>query len=162
MPALRDMLDSRASQYERVLVGYGDCGTGGGLDRLLENYPNATRLPGAHCYAFFSGLNTFDAMMEEELGTFFLTDYLVRHFDTLIIKGFGLDKHAGMTEMFFGNYKRLMYISQTEDPKLIVKAKECALRLGLRYERRKVGYGGLASTISLMSTENQMSATRGG
>jgi len=72
-----------------ILIGYGDCGTGGGLDRLLENYPKAERLPGAHCYAFYAGLAEFDAMMEEELGSFFLTDYLVRHFKTLIVKGFG-------------------------------------------------------------------------
>lgn len=156
VPALRKILDETAGQYGRVLVGYGDCGTGGQLDALLKDYPHANRLPGAHCYAFYSGLNRFDQMMEEELGTFFLTDYLVRHFETLIIKGFGLDRHPGLMEMFFGNYKRLTFISQTEDPELLVEAKKCALKLGLEFRHKHVGYGGLASAISMIGVDTTL------
>ena len=123
VPGLKKILDERGADYDRILIGYGDCGTGGGLDRLLEDYPNAERLPGAHCYAFFAGLPNFDAMMEEELGTFFLTDYLVRHFDTLIFKGtLGLDRFPHLRDVYFKNYKRLVYLAQSADAQLMDKA----------------------------------------
>lgn len=148
VPGLKSILDERAQDYDRVLIGYGDCGTGGGLDRLLENYPNAARMPGAHCYAFYMGLPHFDAAMEEELGSFFLTDYLVRHFQTLIIKGFGIDRFPHLKDIYFEHYTRLIYISQTEDKVLQTKAKEAADQLGLKYEYRSVGYGELATSIT--------------
>jgi len=113
VPNLEKIIDEQGGEYDRILIGYGDCGTGGGLDRMMEKYPKTERLPGAHCYAFYSGLNVFDDMMEEELGSFFLTDYLVRHFDTLIIKGFGMDRYPNLKDMYFEHYKRLLYISQT-------------------------------------------------
>jgi len=148
VPELKAILDERASSYERVLIGYGDCGTGGGLDRLLEDYPTAMRLPGAHCYAFFSGLGQFNKMMEEELGSFFLTDYLVRHFDTIIIKGMGLDRFPDLKETYFKNYKRLVYVAQTKDVKLKQKAEEASLKLGLSFEYKFVGYGALARAMA--------------
>jgi hypothetical protein len=151
VPGLKKILDAEADNFDRVLIGYGDCGTGGGLDRLLTSYPNAERLPGAHCYAFYAGLGRFDDMMEEELGTFFLTDYLVRHFDTLIIKGFGIDRHPNLKEMYFENYKRLTYISQAPDEQLISKAIQAADFLDLEFEHRPVGYGELASYISKLA-----------
>jgi len=124
------MLAGRISQspredcnYDHVLIGYGDCGTGGGLDRLLKDYPKAERLPGAHCYAFYAGLSEFDDMMEEELGSFFLTDYLVRHFKTLIIKGFGMDRYPNLKETYFEHYKRLIYMSQDPTDELIELAQ---------------------------------------
>lgn len=148
VPALQNVLDERGADYDRVIVGYGDCGTGGGLDRLLEKYPNAERLPGAHCYAFYAGLPEFDAMMEEELGSFFLTDYLVRHFDTLIFKGMGLDRYPQHRDLYFKYYKRLIYISQEPNDELIAQAKIAAGRLGLAFEHRLVGYGDLDDKIS--------------
>jgi len=154
VPALKTILDERGTDYDRILIGYGDCGTGGGLDALLESYENATRIPGAHCYAFFSGLRQFDGMMEEELGTFFLTDYLVQHFETLIIKGMGLDRFPELRDTYFEHYKKLIYLAQTEDNGLKVKAKEAALRLGLSFEYRFVGYGGLAAAISLFDGQH--------
>ncbi len=156
VPGLKKILDEKAHRFERVLIGYGDCGTAGRLDKLLSVYPNVTRLPGAHCYAFYSGLNRFDDMMEEELGTFFLTDYLVRHFDTLIVKGMGLDRYPNLRDSYFEHYKRLVYIAQTEDPELVKKAKEAALKLGLTYEYRFVGYGSLAVAISLFADEEPL------
>lgn len=148
VPGLKKILDVEAENFDRVLIGYGDCGTGGGLDRFLNSYPNAERLPGAHCYAFYAGLDHFDEMMEEELGTFFLTDYLVRHFDTLIIKGFGIDRYPNLKEMYFENYKRLIYTSQVPDDALLAKAKQAAEFLELEFEHRNVGYGELASYIA--------------
>lgn len=150
VPGLKAILDERAEDYDRILIGYGDCGTGGGLDTLLESYDNAVRIPGAHCYAFFSGLRNFDAMMEEELGTFFLTDYLVQHFDTLIMKGMGLDRFPNLRDTYFEHYKKLTYLAQIEDKGLKVKAQEAALKLGLSFEYRLVGYGCLASAVSFL------------
>jgi hypothetical protein len=117
---------------------------------LLEDYPKAERLPGAHCYAFYAGLAEFDVMMEEELGSFFLTDYLVRHFKTLIIKGFGLELYPDLKEMYFKNYKRLIYISQEPTESLINEAREASEFLGLIFEHNHVGYGDLASRISIL------------
>jgi len=152
VPALKTILDEAAQNYERILIGYGDCGTGGGLDRLLENYEQATRLPGAHCYAFYAGLGRFDAMMEDELGTFFLTDYLVRHFDTLIIKGMGLDRYPDLQQTYFKHYKKLTYLAQTDDDDLKSEARTAAKKLGLSYEFRHVGYGGLEDALSALET----------
>ena len=153
VPGLKKVLDEKAHLYRNVLIGYGDCGTGGRIDNLLSLYPNATRLPGAHCYAFYTGLKRFDDMMEEELGTFFLTDYLVRHFNTLIIKGMGLDRFPNLRDSYFEHYKKLVYIAQTEDAELVSKAKEAALRLGLKFEYRFVGFGALAVAVSLFGDE---------
>jgi len=154
VPALKDTLDAKGDDYDHVLIGYGDCGTGGGLDSLLEDYPKAERLPGAHCYAFYAGLSEFDDMMEEELGSFFLTDYLVRHFKTLIIKGFGMDRYPNLKEVYFEHYKRLIYISQEPTDDLIEEAREAADFLDLVYEHRHVGYGNLATAISLLKSES--------
>jgi len=154
VPSLKAILDERAGDYERILIGYGDCGTGGGLDALLKNYDNAVRIPGAHCYAFFSGLRQFDAMMEEELGTFFLTDYLVQHFDTLIIKGMGLDRFPDLRDTYFEHYKKLTYLAQTHDTALKTKGKAAALKLGLSFEYRFVGYGNLATAVSFLDMKS--------
>lgn len=151
VPGLKKILDVEAQRFDRVLIGYGDCGTGGGLDRLLTSYSNAERLPGAHCYAFYAGLSRFDAMMEAELGTFFLTDYLARHFDTLIIKGFGIDRYPNLKDMYFENYKRLIYMSQAPDEQLIDKARQAADFLGLEFSHCEVGYGDLASYVAKLA-----------
>ena len=148
IPALKETLDGKGKNYDHVLIGYGDCGTGGGLDRLLEDYPKAERLPGAHCYAFYAGLAEFNDMMEEELGSFFLTDYLVRHFKTLIIKGFGMDRYPNLKETYFEHYKRLIYMSQDPTDELIELARDAAEFLGLAFEHRHVGYGDLATYIA--------------
>jgi len=147
VPGLEKIIDEDGYNYDRILIGYGDCGTGGGLDRMMEKYAKTERLPGAHCYAFYSGLPEFDDMMEEELGTFFLTDYLVRFFETLIVKGFGIDRYPNLKEIYFEHYKRLIYISQAPTDDLIAKAKKAADFLELEFEHRNVGYGELASFI---------------
>ncbi len=153
VPGLENIIDEVGEAYDRILIGYGDCGTGGGLDRMMEKYPKTERLPGAHCYAFYSGLLEFDAMMEEELGSFFLTDYLARHFETLIIKGFGIDRYPNLKEAYFEHYKRLIYISQAPTADLIARAKKAADFLGLDFEHRLVGYGELASYIADLATK---------
>ena len=139
VPELEPLLDEAAAQGRAVFIGYADCGTGGALDALLERHPEATRLPGSHCYEFFSGSDAFAAMHEEELGTFFLTDFLAKHFDALLWQGLGLDRHPELLDMYFGNYKRVVLISQSEDESIIDRGRAAARRLGLEFEHRHVG-----------------------
>ena len=118
---------------------------------MIENHPNTERLPGAHCYAFYAGLTEFDAMMEQELGSFFLTDYLARHFKTLIVKGMGLDRYPNHKTTYFEHYKRLVYISQASTDELVTAAKNAADYLELEFEHRPVGYGELAAHVANLS-----------
>ena len=129
-------------QYERILVLYGDCGTGGRLDAVLAE-EGIERIPGPHCYALYSGVDAFLARAEAECTCFYLTDYLARHFERLVIAGLGLDRHPELLPAYFGNYEKLIYLAQAPDPQLERKAKAAALRLGLAYEHRPTGYGGL-------------------
>ena len=144
---LRQKLEQHHKGYTRIFVAYADCGTGGLIDTVLAEYPNAVRLVGSHCYATYSGQNDFAVMMDEELGSFFLTDYMVRHFDALIIKGMGLDRHPQLREMYFGNYRRVVYLAQIEDKALYVKAEQAAATLGLAFEYRYTGMGELEQFI---------------
>lgn len=132
--------------YSEILIGYGDCGTGGLLDRVLEE-TGARRIEGAHCYAFFTGLEAFDQLAEEELGTFYLTDFLARHFQAMVIEPLGLDWHPHLREMYFAHYKRLVYLAQTDDPKLEDAARQAAQRLELSFEIRRTGYGMLSDFL---------------
>ena len=127
---------------------YGDCGTGGLLDKVLEEEGGVERIGGPHCYSFFSGNELFETRSDEDMTAFFLTDYLARHFDKLIWEGLGLAKHPELLPMYFGNYTKLVYFAQTDDAKLDCMAEAAAARLGLAYERRKTGYGDLASFMS--------------
>jgi hypothetical protein len=147
VPALRDILTARGKDYSHVLIGYGDCGTGGAIDRMINDFPNVSRLSGAHCYAFYVGLNEFDALMDEELGSFFLTDYLARHFDSVVWKGLGLDRAPELMASYFAHYKRVVYLSQAEDPQTLSKAKAAAEKLGLAFVHRRSGYGLLEKSI---------------
>ncbi len=121
-----------AHEYcDHIFIAYGDCGTGGLLDALLEEYPGVERLPGDHCYSFFAGSDVFETLSEEELASFYLTDYLARNFERLIIKGFGLDRHPELMDMMFGNYKRMVYLAQTEPPARLAEAEAAAVALNL-------------------------------
>ena len=135
------------SRYEHIFVAYADCGTGGDLDRLLEQ-EQVERLPGAHCYAFFSGVDAFAARGDEDMRSFFLTDFLVRQFQTLVIRGLGLDRHPELMPVYFGNYERVVYLSQLPTPELIAKAEAAAQQLGLAFEHRHVGFGDLTLAVA--------------
>jgi len=140
--AVRSKIRAGRERYEKVLVLYGDCGTGGRLDAVLDE-EGVERIPGPHCYAFYSGVDAFLAHAEAEPACFYLTDYLARHFERLVIAGLGLDRHPELLPLYFGNYEKLVYLAQAPDPQLELKAKAAALRLGLAYEHRPTGYGGL-------------------
>ena len=146
-PGVRRKIRAARAKYQRIFVLYGDCGSGGELDRVLEE-EGVERIDGPHCYHFFAGAPLFDRLVEAEIGTFYLTDYLTRHFDRLIWKGLALDKHPELLEAFFGNYRKLVYLAQTEDDGLTQKARDAAERLGLAFERHFTGMGEFASFMA--------------
>jgi len=129
---VKEKLDLMADDFDKVYLAYADCGTGGLLDSLLKDY-NIERLPGAHCYEFFAGKNPFLSLTEEELGTFYLTDFLVKHFNRLVIKGLGMDRYPELKNEYFKNYKKLTYLAQTDSKELKYKAKQYADFLNLEY-----------------------------
>jgi len=144
--AVRQAIHRWRPQVARIVVAYADCGTGGLLDRVCEE-EGVVRIPGAHCYQFFAGGPDFDALAEENPARFYLTDFLTRHFDTLVWEGLGLDRHPELLESYFGNYTGLLYLAQTDDPALDAQARQAAAKLGLAYERRLTGYGELTDFI---------------
>ena len=146
-PALRPMLQAAVESGRPVFVAYADCGTGGGLDALLLEFPGVQRLPGAHCYEVLAGSQLFASLHEEELGTFYVTDFLARHFEALVWRGLGLDRHPELRNAYFGNYRRLVLLSQATDREVVTQAQAAAARLGLAFEHRPVGRGGLSEPL---------------
>lgn len=147
VPGLARKVNSLRRKGRRIAVIYGDCGTGGALDDFLKR-EKIDRIPGPHCYEMFMGKPDFDAEMEDQLGTFFLTDYMVRHFERIVMQGMGLRKHPQLRDMYFGNYTRVLYIAQTDDPALEAKARHAADMLGLAYDYRFAGFGELPAYIA--------------
>jgi hypothetical protein len=142
---------ARAEGYDRIFLAYADCGTGGLLDRMLESEPAAegvARLEGAHCYEVYAGRAAFASLHDAEPGTFYLTDYLVRNFDRLVVRGLGLDRHPELLPVYFGNYRRLVYLAQTDDADLTTRAAAAARQLGLEFERRLVELGELRPALA--------------
>lgn len=142
--AVQDAVARHGAGYARVAVVYADCGTGGALQAACAEM-GIEMIAGPHCYAFFDGLARFET--RDEVTVFYLTDFLARQFDAFVWTPLGLDRHPELREMYFGNYERLVYLAQTEDPALTDKARDCARRLGLTFERRFTGYGDLASRM---------------
>jgi len=132
--------------YDHIFVAYGDCGTGGGLDRVLER-EGVERLPGAHCYDFFATPAVFARMQADEPGTFYLTDFLARNFDRLVVRGLGLDAHPELHSIYFKNYRRVVHLAQTIDATTEHAGRRAAKTLGLRYERKLVGFGDLQTSL---------------
>jgi hypothetical protein len=152
--AIRELLDREKSHYERLFVAYADCGTGGRLDRVLAEF-GVERLPGAHCYEFFAGSSLFASLHEEEPGTFYLTDFLVRHFERLVVEGLGIDRHPQLLATYFGHYTRVVYLAQQPTPALERAARACAERLGLRFEMRNPGLVQIARALEPLEREPQ-------
>lgn len=144
--AVREKIRAGREHFKHILVAYADCGTGGMLDRMLEE-EGVPRLPGAHCYDFYAGRATFAVLADAEPGTFYLTDFLVRHFDRLVIRELGIERHPELESQYFGNYRRLVYLAQREDPQLREQAQRAAERLGLAFEYRFTGYGELEREV---------------
>ena len=143
---LREKIEQVRQQYENIFVAYADCGTAGAIDALLQEQ-GIERLPGAHCYSFYAGEETFTQLAEQEPGTFYLTDFLARHFERLIIRGLKLDRHPQLRDDFFGNYRRVVYLSQRADETLLRAAQDAADFLQLEFEHQHCGYGDLESGL---------------
>jgi hypothetical protein len=141
------LLEQTAGQYEHQFVAYANCGTGGRLDAVLARW-NIARLPGAHCYEFFATPEVFHPMAEAEPGTFYLTDFLVRHFDRLVVEALKLNSHPELREMLFGNYTRVLYLAQTDNAELLKQAAVAAEKLALPLETMQSGMGLLETALA--------------
>ena len=147
IPAMEEAVAEARDRYDTIFVVYADCGTGGQLKAACDRL-GIEMVEGPHCYSFFEGNAKFAAGAEEEFTAFYLTDFLVRQFDAFVWRPMGLDRHPELRDMYFGNYTKLVYQAQLDDPALDAKAQDCARRLGLAYERRLTGYGDLAVTLT--------------
>jgi hypothetical protein len=145
--AVRALIRSSRDRYASILVAYGDCGTGGLLDEVLRE-EGVERIPGAHCYEFFATAPVFAALAEAEPGTFYLTDFLLRHFERLVIRGLGLDRHPELFPLYFGNYRKVVYLAQAPGAKSQEQARAVAARMGLQFEYCHTGFGTLETTFA--------------
>lgn len=136
--------------FENIFVAYADCGTGGHLDAVCEKH-GVERIAGPHCFSFYMGNESFDDQADDLLTSFFMTDFLARHFETFLVKPLGLDRHPELKDMYFAHYTRMLYIAQTDDEELTENAKRAAQFLGLEYEKRLTGYGDLTASLQTAS-----------
>jgi len=148
-PAVRAEIRAQRDSYRTIFVAYGECGTAGQLDAVLEA-EGVERIPGAHCYQFLAGAQVFEELCEAEPGTFYLTDFLLRHFDRLVIRGLGLDRHPELAQDYFRHYRKLVYLAQTRVPSAVERAKQIAERMGFAFEHRFTGYGELGERLSAL------------
>jgi hypothetical protein len=149
-PAVREVIHANRDRYAQMFVLYGDCGTGGALDALLKE-EGIERLPGAHCYEFFATPQVFAQLAEAEPGTFYLTDFLLRHFERLVVKELGIDRHPELTQEYFRHYRRLVYLSQAPSAVAIEQARQIAVRFGFEFEHRFTGYGELGTRLAALA-----------
>ncbi len=144
--AVQAKIRAHRDEYPHIFVAYADCGTGGLLDKVLSE-EGVERIPGAHCYEFFAGSSAFAALCTDEIGSFYLTDFLLRHFERLVIQGLGIDKNPQLQAVYFRNYKRLVYLAQRPEAGAIEEALAIAARLNLAFEYRATGYGDLGTSL---------------
>jgi Protein of unknown function (DUF1638) len=154
--AVTEAVEKVRGRYDSIFLAYADCGTGGQLQDAADRL-GLEMMPGPHCYAFFEGTEGFVSRTNDEFTAFYLTDFLARQFDAFVWKPLGLDRHPELREMYFGNYEKLVYQAQTDDPVLTEKAMDCARRLGLEFERRFTGYGDLADEIRAIGVSSTKS-----
>jgi hypothetical protein len=146
-PALdKAILRAKVDGYQHIFVGYADCGTGGMVDRICEKH-GVARMEGPHCFAFYQGMEAFKALEDGDMLAFYMTDFLCRQFEAFFIKPLGLDRHPELIADYFGNYEKVVYLAQTNDPALDKVAEDAARLLGLAYERRYTGYGDLTASL---------------
>ena len=146
-PAVREEIRAQRGRYREIFVVYADCGTGGALDAVLKE-EGVERLPGAHCYEFLATPRVFAELSEAEPGTFYLTDFLLRHFDRLVRRSLGLDRHPELAAEYFRHYRKLVYLSQSETPGAIERARRIADSFGFAFEYRYTGYGDLGTRLA--------------
>jgi Protein of unknown function (DUF1638) len=157
--AVQAKIRAHRESYQDIFVAYGDCGTGGGLDVMLR-VEGVERIPGAHCYEFFASPQLFAALADAEPGTFYLTDFLVRHFDRLVTRSLGLDRHPELASMYFKNYHRVVYLAQAPSEASLAQAQTIAAHMGLTFELSFTGYGDLAASMSAFMAQSETAAWR--
>jgi hypothetical protein len=157
--AVREKIQANRERYANIFVAYGDCGTGGGLDAMLRA-EGVERIPGAHCYEFFASPQVFAQLAEAEPGTFYLTDFLVRHFDRLVTRSLGIDRHPHLESMYFANYHRVVYLAQAPCEESLSKAQTIAAQMGLTFEFKFTGYGGLGASLSRLAGDSEAAPWR--
>ncbi len=141
--AIRAKIRASRARFEKIYVVFGDCGTAGALDSVLEE-EKVERIAGPHCFSFMAGNEHFAALAEGDgVSAFYLTDFMVKHFDKFFWEGLWLDRHPELLPMYFGNYKKVIYTAQVKDALLEDEARVIAQRLHLDYEYRFTGYGDL-------------------
>ncbi|HLB75744.1 MAG TPA: DUF1638 domain-containing protein [Candidatus Dormibacteraeota bacterium] len=145
--AVEHRLAELSARYARVVVVYGDCGTAGALEPVLARY-GAVSLRGPHCYEMFAGAREFERLTDDQPGTFFLTDWLVRNFERAVVRGLGLDRYPDLKDTYFRNYAGVLYLQQVPDERLRAKAHEIASFLGLPLQVRRVGFGELETRLA--------------
>jgi len=148
-PAVRETIAANRGQYAQMFVAYADCGTRGELDQVLRE-EGIERLPGAHCYEFFATARVFAQLADGEPGTFYLTDFLLRHFERLVVRPLGLDRHPELVQEYFRNYRKLVYLSQAPRADAIEQARRIAERFGFQFEHRFTGYGELGTRLAAL------------
>ena len=144
---IKETIESNLKEYSKIFLAYADCGTGGLIDSMLKNY-GIERLEGAHCYEFYAGSRLFKDLSDREIGTFYLTDFLVKNFKRLIIDGLGISKHPSLKDEYFKNYKNIVYLAQKHDNDLELKAKDCANYLNLEYSVHYTGLGNFEDQLN--------------
>ena len=148
LPAkIKESIDSNINDYSKIFLAYADCGTGGLIDLILKDY-DIERLDGAHCYEFYSGSSVFEELSEKEIGTFYLTDFLVKNFDRLVVDGLGIQKYPALKVEYFKNYKNVVYLAQKQDNVLESKARECADYLNLEFSALFTGLNNLENQLN--------------
>jgi hypothetical protein len=153
-PAVRAAIEANRAVYANIFVAYGDCGTGGQLDKVLAEY-GLERLPGAHCYEFFATTAVFEQLAAAEPGTFYLTDFLLRHFERLVVRALGIDRHPQLAGEYFRNYRRLVYLAQAPRPGAIEAARRIADSFGFEFEYRCTGYGELGTRLAAVAARHE-------
>jgi len=146
----RELAEAKADGVSKIFIAYADCGTGGLLDRVCEKH-GVERIAGPHCYSFYAGNDLFESWGEDNMRAFFLTDFLARQFDAFVTKPLGLDRHPELRDVYFGNYEKLVYLAQSDDPDLDRRARVAAKKLGLAYERRRTSYGDLDVALQALA-----------
>ena len=143
---IRAKIKTGRATHDKIIVLYSDCGTGGKIGRVCEE-EGVDSIGGSHCYEVFAGTEVFQQMMADEPGTFFVTDFLARNFEKLVFKGLGLDRFSKLRDIYFGKYKKLVYLAQTENAETRAWAEAAAEMIDLDFEMRFTGYGGFADFI---------------
>lgn len=161
--AVEELVDSLTGRYDRIAVAYADCGTYGALDEVCRRR-DLRRLPGLHCYDLYAGPERIRALLDEQPGSYLLTDFLVTSFERTVVRELGLDRHPELREDYFAHYTRVVWLAVNPTPELSALAKHAAAVLGLPLQVVNVRLDSLERALTeLLATTGVLAAVgRGG